>query len=291
MSIDKLQEQIRKSKTPLVVDFNILPTHIPFDIIKSTDSFLNAYEQYCTQMLFTLKDIVPAVRFNFGSMAVLGPNGIEALQKLLQTARKYGFYIFLDGIDALSTQSAENVADIMFSSEYKLCFDGLIMTAYIGSDSIVPYVQRIDQTDKDLFVVARTSNKSAPEMQDLLSGTRLAHFAKADVVNRFAETHICRCGYSKVAIMAAASSADSIRMLRTKYKRLFMLLDGGDYPNANMKNCSYAFDQFGHGAVVCVGNSVCAAWQTEENQSDYFTAAVRAVERAKKNLLRYVTIL
>lgn len=91
--------------------------------------------------------------------------------------------------------------------------------------------------------------------------------------------------------MAAASSADSLRTLRTKYKYIFLLLDGFDYPNANAKNCSFAFDALGHGAMACAGLSVTAAWMDNDSPSEYVIAAVNAAERAKKNLNRYVTIL
>lgn len=290
MSIDKLQEKIRKTKNPIVLDLTLLPEQIPECITAATNCFSEACEQYCTELLYAFKDSVPAVRFHLGALAIVGTEGMSVLQNLLKTARKCGFYIFLDGFEPLSAQSASYSAQILFSDDCKFIFDGLIITSFIGSDSIEPYTQMITSTGKDLFVVARTSNRSASEMQDLLSGSRLAHMAKVDIVNRFSQSYIGRSGFSNVAIMAAASSADSLRIMRAKYKHLFMLLDGCDYPNANMKNCSYAFDQFGHGAIACVSNSVTAAWQSEE-ETDYIVAAKNAINRLKKNIGRYITIL
>ena len=90
--------------------------------------------------------------------------------------------------------------------------------------------------------------------------------------------------------MGSAVSADSLRNLRSKYKHLFILAEGYDYSNANAKNCSYAFDQMGHGGAVCAGNTVTGAWEAEPN-GDYIVSAIEAAERMKKNILRYVTIL
>ena len=101
-----------------------------------------------------------------------------------------------------------------------------------------------------------------------------------------------KCGYSQVAAVGAASSADSLRAMRAKQKCLFLLLDGYDYPNANAKNCSFAFDNLGHGAVACAGSTVTAAWYHEELDSrEYVSWATQAAERMKKNLTRYVTVL
>ena len=124
----------------------------------------------------------------------------------------------------------------------------------------------------------------------MITGGRLVHTAVADLVNRLGEQLIGKSGYSSVGAVASASGADSLRTLRTKYTRLFLLLDGYDYPNANAKNCSFAFDKLGHGAVACASESILYAWQETEGEN-YLALAREAAERMKKNLTRYITIL
>lgn len=290
MSIDKLQEKIRKMKNPTVLNLDLLPENIPPHILNAAHNFLDAYKQFSRSLLEGLKEIVPAVRFDFSAFALYGGEGLDVLCEMLTCAKESGYYILLDGVEALSARSADCAADILFAKDCRWYFDGLIITAYIGSDAIKPYVAKLGDSGKALFVTARTANKTAPETQDLLTGSRLAHEAKTDIVNRFAESHVGRCGYSQIAVMGAASSSDSLRKLRTKYKYLFLLLDGCDYPNANAKNCSFAFDRLGHGAAACAGASIAAAWQQEESD-DYVACALGAAERLKKNLSRYVTVL
>ena len=101
-----------------------------------------------------------------------------------------------------------------------------------------------------------------------------------------------KLGYSRIGALTAASSAESLRSLRGKYPRVFFLVDGYDSPSANAKNCSYAFDRLGHGAVVCAGETITCAWkQAQSDGGDFLEQAVAAAERMKKNLTRYVTIL
>ena len=140
--------------------------------------------------------------------------------------------------------------------------------------------------------MVRTGNKSAPELQDLLTGSRLVHMAAADHVNRYGADTVGKFGYTQVGVMAGAASAQSLQTLRQKYPNLFILVDGLDYPNANAKNCSNAFDRFGHGAAICVGSSVTCAWKAEEGQKeDFLLHAIASLERQKKNFGRYITIL
>ena len=120
----------------------------------------------------------------------------------------------------------------------------------------------------------------------------MVHIAAADHVNRYGGDTAGKHGYTRVGLLAAASSADSLRNLRAKYPKLFLLVDGYDYPNANAKNCSFAFDKFGHGAVVCAGESISAAWkQIESDGNDWLEQAKSAAERMRKNLTRYITVL
>lgn len=291
MAIERLQKMIRRMKNPLVVDMSILPDHIPSQIVEQAKSYPEACKQFCTELLGGLKETVPAVRFNFSLFALLGAEGLNVLSDLLRLAGRLGYYVFLEIGEMLNPQNAAFSAQILLSGDSKWHFDGLILTAYSGSDNMKPYVSVLENTDKDLFFVARTSNKSASELQDLLSGTRLMHVAATEVVNRYAPSFISKCGYSRVGIVAAASAPDSLRTLRSKFKHTFMLLDGSDYPNANAKYCSYAFDDLGHGAVACAGTYITAAWQTENEDEGYVDCAIRAAERMKKNISRYITIL
>lgn len=290
MSVDMLQEKIRKCKNPSVIDFGILPEHLPMHLSSEVD-FLKAYEIFASDLLQGLKGVVPAVRFSLVAMSYYGSAGLEALSRILNCAKDCGYYIFLDVPGALSPQEASLGASALLD-EGRFCFDGMITSCYIGSDCLRPYLGKLKESSKDIYVTVRTANKTAPELQDLLTGTRLVHMATAEIVNRMADPYVSRSGFSRVGIMAGASSADSLRNLRGKYKNLFMVLDGFDYPNANAKNCSYAFDKLGHGAIACAGTSVIAAWKNEDaDAKDYVSCAVQAAERMKKNLTRYVTIL
>lgn len=287
MSVDKLQEKIRKRKNPSVVVFEPATEQTPPDRWQNE----NAYCAYCKELLTALKDQIPAVRFSFGAFSLMGAEGMIQLSELLQFAKAQEYYVLLDAPEALSAQAAQAAAARLLSPESPWPCDALVVSAYIGSDALRPYVQALPGSGKAIFAVLRTANRSAPELQDLLTGGRLVHTAMADFVNHMGESMPGRSGYSQVAAVAAASSPDSLRSLRTKYKGLFLLLDGYDYPNANAKNCSFAFDRLGHGAAVCAGSSITAAWAEEGAEGDPIELALRAAERMKKNLTRYVTVL
>lgn len=288
MSIDMLQEKIRKLKNPSMVELMLpltaLPPRYAHDAV--------GYGEFCRDLLGGLKGIVPAVRLSFGAFALLGGEGLQELAQTLNAARNMGYYTVLDAPELLSPTAAQITAEAFFGGESGYPCDGLVVSGYLGSDIIKPFLPGCREGKKDLFVVARTGNKSAPELQDLLCGSRLVHTVAVDLINRFAPEAVGKLGYSRIGALTAASSAESLRSLRGKYPRVFFLVDGYDSPSANAKNCSYAFDRLGRGAVVCAGETITCAWkQVQSDGGDFLEQAVAAAERMKKKLTRYVTIL
>lgn len=281
MSVDLLQEKIRKTKSPIIVDLALMPEHIPASLLEDRTQ-AQAMDVYCRELLNGLKGKVPGVRFNFDQWAML--DGLSALRELMELASELGYYVLLDGPAILTPWEADRTANLFASWP----MDGMVICPYIGSDAIKPFLPHC-KNGKSLFLAVRTPNKSAPELQDLTTGVRHVHVAAADHVNRHGEVILGKCGYSHLGVLTAATSANAVKGLREKYNRMFLLVDGLDYPGGNGKNCSYGFDRFGHGCAMSVGPAITAAWK--ENEEDYVIAALNAAERIRNNVNRYITIL
>lgn len=283
MSIDALQEKIRKRKSALLLDLTLFPEELP-------QEYADAYPRYCLALLKGLKGRIPGVRFRFSHFALLGAQTLSQLPTLLKEAKDLGFYVLLDAPEAYSSQQATFTAQTLLHPGGEYYCDGIILPFYAGSDILQPYLSYCEDQKKDVFALARTPNKSAPELQDLLTGTRLVHTAVAARVERFAASTAGKYGYACLGVAAAATAPDSLKALRSKYPGLFLLADGLDYPSGNMKNVSLIFDKLGRGGAYCARQMVSCAWQKGDG-SDSIAAAVQEVERQKAGLQRYVTFL
>ncbi len=291
MAIEKLHERIRALKNPAMVDFGIQMTSIPQHIMDEEKDTLASYTRFCRELLDGLKEAVPAVRFSFDLFALLGDDGLARLSGLLKYAADLGYYVALEGPQILSPWGADRAAEAIFGGSCYPC-DALIISPYIGSDAIKPFLPYVREEKKDVFLIVRSPNKSALELQDLYTGSRLVHMSTAEIVNRMGEGLYEKCGYSRIGAVVSAGAPATLKNLRSGCNRMFLLVDGLDYPSGNFKNSSLAFDQFGYGAVLCAGPSVTAAWQeTESDGVDFVERAVKAAENIKKNISRYITIL
>lgn len=290
MSVDVLQDKIRKRKNPIILDLTLSPDQIPPQL-REGRSDAEAYGLFSRELIGCMKGILPGVRISFAAFALMGTEGISQLQQTLQAAKEAGLYVLLDAPEIFSPTVAQIAANTLLSNPSEFPCDGLVISGYLGSDAIRPFLPWCKNNKKSVFVLARTANKSAPELQDLIAGTRLVHLAAADYANRQGVSLIGKSGYSLVGCVAAATAPQSLQTLRGKYPSQFLLVEGLDYPGGNAKNCSFAFDKFGHGCAVCVGASICCAWQQEDASQDYLKAAMEAQSRILKNIVRYIAIL
>lgn len=285
MSIDVLQNKIRKLKNPVLLRLSLTPDLIPNSFLEGKD-LVQAYEDYSLALLEGLAELIPAVRISFDSFALLGPQGLEALKKLLTRAAKLGVYTILDHQHLEEPALAEYAAQVLLKSDIYPC-DAVTLEIYGGSECVKPYISAAGS--KAVFITLKTGNRSGSELQDLMTGGRLVYTAAADMVSLWGEGKWERCGYSRVAAIAGAANAQSLKNLRQRYSRMFLMVEGLETSGANAKNCAQAFDRMGHGAVCCAGSSVLGAWK--ENAEEPIAAAREELERWKRNLTRYVTIL
>lgn len=291
MSIDALQAKMKKMNNALMVNLSVDPVLLPEEVVKSHEDLCDSFWDFGSRLLGGLKGEAVAVRFSLLTFALLESNGIATLSRLMKRASNLGFYTLLDAYGISSPISAMHSAQRIWGEESKLPCDGILISGYYGSEIIKPFLPYCENQKKDLFVVVRSPNKSSSEIQDLLTGSRTVHMAAADYVNRFSTGVIGKYGYSRIGIAASATAGESIKMLRSKYPQMFILVDGMDLSGANAKNASYGFSELGRGAIVCVGNSVTCAWREDEYRGmDFVQAAVEAARKNQRKLDRYISI-
>lgn len=278
MSIDALQNKIRKKKNPSAIVLAPNRDQIPEGMETG---------EYLCALLTGLKELVPAVRLDPAAFLLIC--GMEVFERVLHQAKELGYYVILDWTRLEHPDEAKDSAGRILKEERWPC-DAVVISGYAGTDAVKHWHKAAGKT-RDVYVVVKTANKAGSELQDLQTGGRFVYTAAADLISGLGDGAMERCGYSRLAVMAGAYNGSSLKILREKYPKLFLLVDGLDESGCNARNASFAFDRLGHGALVCGGKSIVAAWKEVENCEDPVAAAVEAAERMKRNVTRYVTVL
>ena len=92
MSIDLLQEKIRKLKNPSMVDLTLNVSALPPQL--RTGNGAQDYARFCKELLTALKGLVPAIRVSFSAFALLA--GMTELSEVLRSAEDLGYYSVMD---------------------------------------------------------------------------------------------------------------------------------------------------------------------------------------------------
>ena len=305
MSFDVLQSKIRKLKNPIVLKLSPSISELPAQVLaKAEDSYgstlkaaAEAFKEYCISLLDTLCDLLPAVSIAAAPFFALGCEGAAALEAVLSHAKQKNLYVILDINCALPPEQSQIFADSIFAgtcigdellSPYYA--DCVTVNGYHGTDSIRPWLPYCKQ-GKSLILLIKSANKSGREVQELLSGDRVIYTAMADLAMRWSTGLYGTNGYSQIGVSCCTGNG-VLSQMRKDYDRLFLFVDGLDAPSVAVKHTADAFDRFGHGAAVLVGQSITCAWKSRETDgTDYLELARAAAEKLKNDFLKNVVIL
>ena len=309
MSIDALQTRIRKFKNPSMLGLDPTPELIPPHLIEAAyaqygptlKALGEAYRVFCTALLDELSDVVPAVKLQSACFEALGWEGVKVMQELMVYAKELGYYVLLDSMRG----DVGNIATVYARSLFgeleaqgeiyrPYACDGVTVNGYLGSDGITPFLPYLqDNSQKNIFLIIKSSNKSSREVQDLISGDRIVHTAMADLAMRWSQNLFGKCGYSEIVAVVGATHPQTLKSLRKRYDRLFFLVPGYGAQGGTARSVQYAFDRFGHGAIVSASRSLIAAWQKDEASDghDYLQAARKSAEKMRDDILKFVTVL
>lgn len=306
MSVDVLQQKIRRLKNPTMVCLCPYYEQLPLFIREQAEqthgqtlrAAARAAQTFCEGILDALQGVVPAVSVESACFTALGADGVGAMQNVLSYAKEKEFYVLLDTMRCDITPNAELLAESCFgaiqigeNSYQPYPCDGVLLSSYLGSDAVKPFTKFCTE-GKNVFLLAHSSNKSAREVQDLLSGDRVVYQVMADLAMRWSTNLFGANDYSEIGLAVGANNVPVLKNLRQRYDRLFFLVPGFGAQGAGAKDVQYAFDRMGHGAAVMAGRSILYAFRKKEtDEKEYAQAAKDAAMKMREQILGYITVI
>lgn len=161
MNYQELVTQIKKKKSFLCVGLDTDLKKIPAHLLEKEDAIF----EFNKAIIDATKDFCVAYKPNIAFYEMLGTKGWESLQKTIDYIPKTHFTI-ADAKRGDIGNTSLYYANTFFDT-YN--FDSVTVAPYMGSDSVIPYLQH---KDKWAIVLALTSNEGADdfELQKLKSG-------------------------------------------------------------------------------------------------------------------------
>ncbi len=307
MSFDILQDKIRTMKNPTVAGLDARIEYVPEYIRQAAykeygvglKGACEAIYQFNVGLIDALCDVVPAVKPQSAYYENLGWQGMEMLERTIKYAQSKGLYVIADikrgDIGATATAYAEGwLSGTVIEGENFKTFDAdcVTLNGYMGSDSINPFLEAAKKDNKTVFVLLKTSNPSSGELQDMVAGDRLVYQVMGDLNERIAKGTEGKYGYTMAGAVTGATYPSDIRALRKRLEHTFFLVPGYGAQGGTAEDVQYAFDKFGHGAIVNSSRGIMCAWKkTGGDGHDFGDAARNAAVAMRDDIKRFVTIV
>ena len=307
MSFDVLQDKIIETQNPTVAGLDARIEYVPEHIRKACyeqyglnlGGACEAIWQFNVGLIDALCDVVPAVKPQAAYYENLGWRGMELLERTIRYAKGKGLFVIADikrgDIGSTATAYAEGwLSGVPVEGEVFKSFDAdcVTLNGYMGSDSIKPFLEAARGEDKCAFVLVKTSNPGSGELQDIVAGDRLVYQVMGDLNERIAAGTEGKYGYTMAGAVTGATYPSDIRALRKRLEHTFFLVPGYGAQGGTADDVRYAFDKYGHGAIVNSSRGIMCAWQkTGGDGHDFQEAARNAAIAMRDDIKQFVTIV
>jgi orotidine-5'-phosphate decarboxylase len=277
-----------------------------------------AFRLFGTRVIEAVQDIAVAVKPQVAFFERYGWRGMETFEALCRLARERGIIVIGDLKRGDIGSTAEAYAEGWLGEKGVL--DAMTVNPYLGADSLEPFVNVARENGRGLFVLVRTSNPSARDVQDLRAAGELAperdrgvfevvlrrnrrwlcgedqtqplyplYRRVGELVQQWGEGDLGECGYSLLGAVVGATYPEEAGELRKALPTVPFLVPGYGAQGGSAADVAPAFDADGLGAVVNSSRGVIFAHSKEPYASQFgeerFDEAVRAAaEAARENI-------
>src|SRR3989344_1595163 len=296
--VDKLYEGMDEKRTPLCVGLDPVMEELPKPLLQEVHNIMNetysdydlnpesrymapaeALRRFNFAIINATYDLIPVFKPQSAFYEKYGHWGIHALEETIKHAQKKGAIVILDAkrndIGKTATAYAEaHLGRVMLpNGKYARSpddVDFLTVNGYLGSDGIKPFVEVANRDGKGIFVLAKTSNESSGELQDILiSDGEEVYMRMAKLISEWGKEGIGESGYSNVGAVVGATYPKETERLRKMLPHVLFLMPGYGTQGAKAETLVNGFDENGRGAVVNSGSGITSAFSNEKFKEKY----------------------
>lgn len=125
------------------------------------------YRIFCRGIVEAVAPYAVAVKPQFAFFEEAGPAALAALVDIIFHARRQGLLVIGDAKRGDIGSTAESYAGAFLGPDAPWPVDALTVNPYLGRDSVEPFLDAAASNYRGVYLLARTSNPGAVDVQDL----------------------------------------------------------------------------------------------------------------------------
>jgi orotidine-5'-phosphate decarboxylase len=295
---DRLLREIDKKENIGIVgldpDVEFIPQHIQDEGLDkflprtSEDDFRAegfALFEFNKRIIDAVADVVPAVKQQIAFYEIYKAPGIVAFDETIKYGKGKGLVVIEDGKRNDVGNTARKYSEghlgrvklLRRRDEARrevpsLDLDALTVNGYLGSDCVLEFAKDCKNYGKGIFVLDKTSNPSAGEIQDeiLESKIKLSERMAHLIENKWSEGTKGEENYKSVGAVVGATYADDARILRRAMPTSIFLVPGyGKAQGGRPEDIPNFVNKDSRGAIVNSSRDIIAAYREPKYLEKY----------------------
>jgi orotidine-5'-phosphate decarboxylase len=239
---------------------------------------------HCRAAIVAAGPACVAVKLQLACFERLGAPGWEALEGTVAVARDHGLLVIADGkrgdvpVTARAyAQALVGETDGPFGTVEGLGVDAFTANPLLGRDSLEPLVEAAAAAGAGTFLLVRTSNPGAADLQD--QGDPPLHERLAAIVDELGAAQTGESGLSLVGAVTGATEPGLLDRLRELMPRAVFLLPGVGAQGGRVEDLKAAFEPHPAAGLVTASRSIVNAHS--ERGGEPAAAAAAAAEELR----------
>jgi orotidine-5'-phosphate decarboxylase len=252
-----------------------------------------AVSRHCRLAIAAAAPACVAVKPQLACFERLGSHGWAALEATVEAAHEHGLLVIADGKRGDVPQTAQAYAQALvgrtegpFGTVEGLGVDAFTANPLLGRDALQPLLEAADAAAAGCFVLVRTSNPGAAEIQDEPAGAPLRD-RLARIADELGASRIGAAGLSDVGAVTGATRPELLADLRGRMPAAIFLLPGVGAQGGRAEDLGPAFAPHPAAGLVAASRSIVDAHA--EAGGDPALAAAAAAEALRAKTWRIAT--
>ena len=223
-----------------------------------------AVARHCVAAIEAAGPACVAVKLQLACFERLGAPGWSALEQAAEAAHARGLLVIADGKRGDVPVTARAYAEALlggvegpFGSVPGLGADAFTANPLLGRDSLEPLLEEAAAAGAGCFVLVRTSNPGAAELQD--AGDPPLHERLARLVDELGAAQVGESGLSSVGAVTGATEPGLLGRLRELMPRAVFLLPGVGAQGGRVEDLGPAFAPHPAAGLVTASRSIVNA--------------------------------
>ena len=226
---------------------------------------------HCSLAIEAAGEECVAVKPQVACFERLGAPGWAALAAVVELAQDAGLLVIADckrgDIDVSATAYAQaffGETETAFGPVPGLGADAITANPLLGADSLAPFVEAARLHAAGCFVLARTSNPGAADLQEreLAAGGTVSD-ALARMIAELGAPGIGRSGLADIGAVVGATAPDRLERMRELMPHAIFLLPGVGAQGGRVQDLAAAFAPGPAGGLVSASRGIVAAYRAQ----------------------------